>query len=177
MIAFAAVSLLLAAMPQDTDPSGPAQNPTPVAACSGEEFAAFDFWIGEWDVYASGADQKLADSRIERVSNGCAIRETWMPLRGGGGSSVTALDPQTGVWHQLWVGSQPGEVDFLGGPVDGAMVLTGYWGRDPEGNPNLVRMTYTLEEDGSVRQYGQASTDHGRTWNDSFDLVYRRKDA
>ena len=58
---------------------------------------------------------------------------------------------------------------------DGDMVLTGYWGRTPEGEPNLVRMTYSLGGDGSVRQYGQASTDHGLTWSDSFDLTYRPK--
>lgn len=150
-----------------------AQSQTP--PCAAEEFDAFDFWVGEWDVFRNGSDEKRADSRIERVSQGCAIRETWMPLQGGHGSSVTSLNPQTGVWHQLWVGAQPGEVHFYGGPVDGAMILTGYWGRNDDGVPNLVRMTYTLEGDGSVRQFGQSSNDHGRTWSDAFDLIYRRK--
>ena len=55
------------------------------------------------------------------------------------------------------------------------MILTGYWGQNQQGQPNLVRMTYSEGEDGSVRQYGQASDDHGLTWSDSFDLTYRRK--
>lgn len=144
--------------------------------CEGESFEAFDFWVGEWEVFPQGGDHKVAESRIEKVSAGCAIRETWMPLQGRGGSSLSTYDPADGAWHQLWVGGVPGRVFFDGGPVDGAMVLTGYWGRDTQGRPSLVRMTYTLEADGSVRQYGQASSDHGRNWSDSFDLIYRRKD-
>ena len=100
-----------------------------------------------------------------------------MPYRGGHGTSLSAYDPQTGNWHQLWVGAQPGRVFFDGGPHEGKMVLTGYWGKDAQGNAQLVRMTYSVQSDGSVRQHGQSSIDHGLSWSDSFDLIYRRKDA
>lgn len=166
-------AILLALAPQAQEPAeGSAPRPNP---CAADQFAAFDFWVGEWDVYQTGTDTQVATSLIEKVSKGCAVRETWMPLQGGGGTSITSLDPQAGTWRQVWVGAQPGQIEFEGGPVDGDMVLTGYWGRTPEGEPNLVRMTYSLGDDGSVRQYGQASTDHGRTWSDSFDLTYRPK--
>ena len=168
---FAALALLVP-LAQEAAPAAPPPPPNP---CAAEEYAAFDFWLGEWDVYQTDTDTQVATSRIEKVSNGCAVRETWMPLRGGGGASLTALDPQTGTWNQLWVGAQPGRVFFEGGPVDGAMVLTGYWGLDAQGQPSLVRMTYTQGQDGTVRQYGQASSDHGQSWNDSFDLTYRPK--
>lgn len=161
---------LLTIMQQGSVAPPVALTPNP---CAAEEFAAFDFWVGEWDVFQTGTDRQVATSRIEKVSGGCAVRETWMPLQGGGGVSLTTLDPQTGNWHQLWVGAQPGRIFFEGGPVDGAMVLTGYWGLDAEGRANLVRMTYTLGEDGSVRQLGESSIDHGRTWGAGFDLTYR----
>ena len=146
-------------------------------ACEGEAFDAFDFWVGEWDVFRTGTDTKHAESLIEKVSAGCAIRETWMPLRGGGGTSLSNYDPKTGLWHQLWVGQVPGRVQFEGGAHEGAMVLTGYWGKDKQGNPSITRMTYTVDDRGWVRQYGQASSDHGRTWTDSFDLTYRPKET
>lgn len=169
---FAAITLLMPMMQQApaTAPASPPPNP-----CAGEEYAAFDFWLGEWDVYQTGSETQVATSSIEKVSNGCAVRETWMPLRGGGGASLTTLDPQSGTWNQLWVGGQPGRIVFEGGMVEGRMVLTGYWGRDAEGQPSLVRMTYNAGDDGSVRQAGQASSDHGLTWSDSFDLTYRPK--
>ena len=156
--------------------AAPAVPPPPQPQCEGVNHEAFDFWVGEWEVFPNGSDQQVANSRIEKVSAGCAIRETWMPFQGRGGSSLSTYDPTTGGWHQLWVGGTPGRVFFDGGAVDGAMVLTGYWGKGAQGDRMLVRMTYTLEEDGSVRQYGQASADHGRTWSDAFDYVYRQKE-
>ncbi len=167
-----ALSLVLA---QASAATGLAQPPPP-ERCESPRYNAFDFWIGEWAVFPKGKETQVAESRIEKVSAGCAIRETWMPLRGGGGASLTAYDPADGAWHQLWIGETPGRVFFDGGPIDGAMVLTGYWGKDEVGNPSLVRMTYDLQDDGSVRQHGEASSDHGLTWRDSFDLVYRRKE-
>ena len=167
------LAFAFAAVMQDA----PVVTPPAPPSCDSAEHAAFDFWVGEWDVFRPDTGAQVATSRIEKVSAGCAIRETWMPLQGGGGSSLSTYDPATGTWHQLWVGQRPGRVFFEGGPVandhGGAMVLTGYWGSDPEGNKLLVRMTYTANDDGSVRQYGQQSADHGRSWTDSFDLTYR----
>lgn len=169
------VSILTFVFAQATSAPQPA-DATPPPKCEGAEYEAFDFWIGEWEVFPNGGDNQVANSRIEKVSEGCAIRETWMPLSGGSGTSLSAYEPKDGAWHQLWIGQTPGRVFFAGGPADGKMVLTGYWGKDPTGNPSLVRMTYSIQDDGSVRQHGQASSDHGVSWSDSFDLIYRRKE-
>ena len=148
--------------------------PPPPPPCTGEEFAALDFWVGEWDVYPAGKDTQVATSKIEKLYAGCAIRENWMPLKSSGGGSLSGFDPKTGLWHQTWFGSAPGPVFFDGGPVDGKMVLTGIWpGSGPNGEDGLTRMTYTLQEDGSVRQHGEFSGDHGLSWTTSFDLIYR----
>ncbi|MCB2089449.1 MAG: hypothetical protein R3E18_00790 [Sphingomonadaceae bacterium] len=163
------------ALLQATGASAPQAAPPP-PPCSGEEFAAFDFWVGEWDVYPNGTDRKIADSRIEKLYGGCAVRENWMPLRGAGGGSLNNLDPESGRWHQTWIGSSPGRVEFEGGPVDGGMVLTGFWRNvNGPGQHALIRMTYTKQPDGSVRQHGEASTDQGVTWQTSFDFIYRSK--
>lgn len=161
---------------QEAAPSVPAPIQAPPPACESEAHAAFDFWVGEWDVLPSGSDQKVADSRIERVFEGCAIREHWMPLQGFDGGSLTFIDHRTGRWEQTWIGGNGVRVDFAGGMADGKMVLTGYWDEliGPEQDA-MVRMTYSLLEDGSVRQFGEASSDHGQTWQASFDLIYRRK--
>ncbi len=147
----------------------------PPPACDSEGHAGFDFWVGEWDVYAaSNLDTKVADSRIERKHNGCAVIENWMPLNAQGGTSLNHYDPTNGRWYQKWVGSAPGAVEFVGGVAEGKMVLTGNW-PSPGAPQTLVRMTYTKNEDGSVRQFGEASTDHGLSWQTSFDFIYRPK--
>nr|WP_166176238.1 hypothetical protein [Altererythrobacter segetis] len=151
-----------------------AASPPPTPPCTAPDFAAFDFWIGEWDVYPSGKDTLVAHSRIEKLYGGCAIRENWMPLKGTGGGSLSEFEPATGRWHQTWIGSAPGRVDFDGGLVDGKMVLTGWWPKSgPKGEDGLTRMSYSRVEGNAVRQFGEFSADHGLTWQTSFDFVYR----
>jgi len=172
ILAAAWLALLLA---QQSAPAAATAAPPP--SCSEEAFSGFDFWVGEWDVYPNANRQRLvAHSRIERLHAGCAIRETWMPLAGGGGSSLSNYDPATGRWHQVWIGSSPGRVDFDGGVADGAMILTGWWpGSGPNGEDGLVRMSYTASSPDEVRQHGEFSGDHGLTWSNSFDLIYIRR--
>lgn len=167
-------TIFLALALQDAAPAAP---PSPPPPCESEAHGAFDFWVGEWEVTPNqeGA-AKVADSRIEKLYRGCAIRENWMPVGRPGGGSVNSLRAD-GLWHQRWIGSGGATVDFVGGPAgENVMVLNGYWagGAGPNSNP-LVRMTYTLREDGSVRQHGEGSTDHGLTWATSFDFIYRPK--
>ncbi|MCK0128219.1 hypothetical protein [Erythrobacter sp. F6033] len=147
---------------------------TPPPSCDSEAHAGFDFWVGQWDVYPNGQETKVAESRIERSHNGCAVVENWMPASGQTGTSLNHYDKQAGVWRQKWVGSSPGAVEFTGGVVDGQMVLIGNW-PSPSAPHSLVRMTYSKEEGGAVRQFGEVSTDHGLTWQTSFDFLYRPK--
>jgi hypothetical protein len=76
-------------------------------------------------------------------------------------------------WHQTWVDSSNSRVEFSGGLTDGRMVLTGFWkGVNGPGKDALIRMTYSKNADGSVRQHGEQSTDHGLNWTTNFDFTY-----
>jgi hypothetical protein len=166
-------STLLLAL-QSTPNAAPAATPPP--PCAAPEFRQFDFWVGEWDVFPNGKDNQVAHSKIEKLYAGCAIRENWMPLKGPGGGSLNGYNPSTKSWHQTWIGAAPGHVDFDGGFADGKMVLTGMWaGVNGPGQDALIRMIYSLQPDGSVRQHGEQSTDHGLTWSTNFDFIYKKR--
>lgn len=156
----------------------PEPPPAQAPACDTGAHAGFDMWVGEWDVFpASQPERRIAHSRIERAHAGCAILERWMPLDGAGGSSISHFDPARQQWHQKWVGSSPGATEFTGGVVDGKMVMTGWWmDVTGPGQHALVRMSYIRNADGSVRQHGEASTDHGLSWQTVFDFIYRLKE-
>jgi len=162
-------------------PAAFAQSPPAIAPrpppCASAEHRAFDFWVGRWDVYPTAQPEKLvAHSLIERLYNGCAIRENWAPLGGNDGGSLSSYvgGAVADGWRQTWVGSGGERVDFTGGWDGKAMVLTGFWaGVNGPGQDALVRMTYTREADGAVRQLGEASTDDGKTWGPSFDFLYK----
>ena len=118
----------------------------------------------------------MAESRIEKLYAGCAIRENWMPTGGTGGGSVNAYDPQTRLWGQIWVDSSGAWVDFSGGVVDKAVVLTGLWRNYvAPGKDALIRMPYRKQDDGSVSQRGEQSTDYGKSWSIAFVFLYRPK--
>ncbi len=144
--------------------------------CSAPSYRAFDMWVGSWTVTGTGKDQKQADSIVESLHGGCVIRERWIPVSGAGGSSLSALSRDDQRWHQRWINSTGTIVDFDGGPVGGKMVLTGWWpGIGGPGKDALVRMTYSPNPDGTVRQFGEASQDHGVSWKPAFDLTYHPK--
>ena len=158
--------------------SAPAAQPLVQSACTVPDYRAFDFWVGEWDVYANGSRAQVATSSIAAMFAGCAILETWKPLKGGGGGSFSHYDSQGRYWRQMWVDSSGARVDFDGGPAGGKMVLTGHWANPvAKGQDGLIRMTYSKRPDGAVRQLGEQSTDHGLTWATSFDFIYRPRNA
>lgn len=144
----------------------------PPPACDTAAHRQFDFWVGKWDVYPTGKDTLVAHSLIEKLYGGCAVRENWMPLKGGGGGSLNSWRPDEGKWRQTWTDAQGSWTEFSGG-VDGeAMVLTAP-STDAAGKPQLQRMRYTRGADGSVRQLGTQSDDGGRSWQPSYDFTYR----
>ncbi|MFO1503903.1 MAG: hypothetical protein U1F39_08835 [Steroidobacteraceae bacterium] len=144
---------------------------TAPSACTGEVYRAFDFWLGEWRVTAGGA--LAGHNRIESILGGCALLETWRGAKGGQGRSINAYDAGRGVWHQTWVDGH-GEVLILeGGWHDGAMRLEGVQ-RTTSGTSHRARITWTPNDDHSVRQLWETSADDGRTWRVEFDGRYER---
>ena len=153
-----------------------ASPPPPPPACTGPEHRQFDFWVGEWTVTPTGKTSTVASSLIEKLYGGCAIRENWMPLKGTPGGSLNNY--YDGRWRQTWVDGANSRVDFAGGLVDGKMVLIGDWkGVLGPGKDALIRMTYSKNADGSVRQHGEQSTDQGKSWSTNFDFTYHPKAA
>ena len=144
--------------------------PPPPPACTSSEHRQFEFWVGHWDVYPRGTNQLIAHSLIEKLYDGCVIRENWMPLKGAGGGSLNSYSPTKQQWRQTWTDSTNAHVDFHGAFKNGVMTITGEWGGGPG---SLTRMSYSKEADGAVRQFGETSTDGGKTWKPSFDFMYR----
>jgi hypothetical protein len=142
----------------------------PAKPCATPEHRQFDFWVGRWDVSVTGQTDVVARSLIEGLYGGCAVREHWAPKSNPGGGSLNSYVAEEKAWRQTWVGSGGERVEFKGGWTGRAMALTGDW---PDGKPRLIRMTYTQEPAGAVRQLGEESRDGGRTWSPSFDFTYR----
>lgn len=165
MSGYFALFLIASSQAATSAPTAAASTPTAAAACAAPEYRQFDFWVGRWDVYGP-AGKQVGHSLIEKVY-GCGIRENWIPFNNQLGGSLSTWVPGEKRWEQFWIDSSGSRAVFTGGWNGSAMVIQGKWGGP------IVRMTYTKNADGSVRQFGEQSTDEGKTWKAAFNFVYR----
>ncbi|MBS0297317.1 MAG: hypothetical protein JSR45_13490 [Proteobacteria bacterium] len=163
-------SLAALALLAQTSAAAPPAPPPP--ACASADHHAFDFWIGKWTVTTKDG-RHAGDSLIESLYGGCVLRENWsQPGFAGGSLNILAED---GRWHQAWTDQSGALREFVGGMEGGKMVLVAHVVSKRFNNrPALVRMTFTPNPDGSVRQYSDLSLDDGETWTERYDFTYRR---
>ncbi len=141
-------------------------------ACGSNEYRAFDFWLGNWDVH--GPEGKVAGtSSITREYGGCVVHEHYQTNRGYSGESLNVYDASRKVWHQSWVDSSGLLLVIEGGLHDGKMVLEGHT-TGADGKQTKQRITWTPNADGSVRQFWESSGPNGE-WVVTFDGKYTRK--
>ena len=136
------------------------------------EFRQFDFWIGEWDV-KNQQGVPSGSSSIQLILGQCIIFENWTGGSGTNGKSFNIYDTNDKKWHQTWVDDKGTFTHYIGGLINGEMVVTA--DTIVSGKPTLAKMTFTKMPNGDVRQHGENSTDGGKTWTTSFDLIYSRK--
>lgn len=155
-----------------------AQNQSPAAPppppCQDEVYGDFDFWLGTWDV-TTPSGQAAGVNVISEQENGCLLLEEWTSARGGTGQSYNFYDPGLKKWRQLWV-SGGATIDYAGGlNDDGAMVLEGEIS-NRNGTTAPFRGTWTLQEDGTVKQYFQQFDPETEEWNDWFTGIYKKRE-
>jgi hypothetical protein len=146
---------------------------TPPPACEGAPYRAFDFWIGEWDVFLPDGN-RAGSNVIEAAEGGCLLVESWTGATGSTGTSINFWHPAQARWIQLWVSSDGTIIEIAGDVVDGSMVLAGTL-TGPLGRVQPFRGRWTPNADGSVRQHFEISADGGATWTTWFDSRYVRR--
>jgi tetratricopeptide (TPR) repeat protein len=147
--------------------------------CMGNEQARqFDFWIGEWDAYVRGTNNLAGHSKIEMASGGCMILENWTSVGSPfSGKSMNFVDPVSGKWKQIWVGSgqATNATEFLNGEYrEGAMRFE-FETTTAQGAKQLVHFHFYNEGPDQVRQFHETSLDAGKTWTTTYDFTYKRK--
>lgn len=157
-------------------PAVPAMaQPAPPPGCVEDVHDDFDFWVGEWNVYAPDGGPYQGHNSIVKTHGGCLIAEHWQGARGSAGDSMNFYDPLIAAWRQVWV-SRGAFIDYTGGLDEtGAMVLEGEIFYPGRGTRAPFRGTWTLLEDGTVRQHFQQQDAEGN-WADWFVGIYVREE-
>ena len=140
------------------------------SSCGQPEAAQFDFWVGEWYVFAN--DKLVGRNEISRIHDGCTLIEKYTAAGGKfEGRSFNYFEPEDGLWHQVWVDDTGTRLHLTGGYADGKMAMSGV--RRKNGATVTDRISWTDNSDGTVRQLWELSEDGGKTWQVLFDGQYR----
>lgn len=153
---------------------GQAQNEQNCNCCS-ENHRAFDFWIGEWDVVNSKDGSPAGSSIISKEEDGCVIRENWTSAKAGyTGTSLNFFNTQTEQWEQLWIDNAGASLKLKGSRVGNQMILASDEYTKPDGKKYWNRITWTKNDDGTVRQLWEVISE-GEVTTIAFDGLYRKE--
>ncbi|WP_421874827.1 tetratricopeptide repeat protein [Marinoscillum sp.] len=133
----------------------------------------FDFWIGEWDVMVNG--RKVGENNITLAEGGCALHESYTTPGNFSGQSINYYNPLDKKWHQTWVASGGNVLDYTEVDKEEGMIQFVADFLNPAGQVVKSRLTFTANEDGSVRQLFENSSDGGETWTAGFDGLYVKR--
>lgn len=136
-------------------------------------FRALDFWIGDWGVETKEG-KPAGESRIELVLGSCIVLENWTGANGYEGKSFNLFHRDTSKWEQVWVDNMGQMTKYDGEAREGNLYYRAEE-RGADGKVTLRRMTFFPEAADQVRQFGESSTDAGKTWTVDYDLLYKRR--
>ena len=176
LITLTAMGISAATLAQEQAAETPAQ-PKPVCETM-KNFSDFDFWLGEWNVYSNDEKRQLhGTNSVTKHHGNCLIMENWTSVQGGTGRSMNYYDPVEDQWRQLWVAGGY-SIDYTGGlDESGDMVLNGKINYYTTGKSHAFRGIWTLNADGSVRQFFEQQNDESKEWAVWADGLYVKKDS
>ena len=142
--------------------------------CSSEQHAQFDFWLGSWRVIAS--DQAAGNNIIEKIEDGCVLLENWSSATSPyTGTSYNFYNQQEKQWEQLWLDNQGGFLKLAGNRIGNQMILKSIPAENAQGDEVTQQVSWTNNEDGSVRQLWEILT-KGKDTQVAFDGLYQKVD-
>lgn len=146
------------------------------APCADSQHHQFDFWIGDWDVFDTDNPAKLvARVRVDRILDGCVLREDYQDTEGHKGQSFSIYDAARKSWHQSWVTNRGQVLQLDGGLQAGDMALSATE-LTTDGKEKQIRGVWKPVADG-VRETAVTSLDGGKHWEAWFDLMFRPHSA
>lgn len=167
------VAILLTVLTGPANVAGQSQASAPPCEAF-PEHKQFDFWIGTWSV-EDPKGNAVGKNVIERLERGCMLMENWTGLRGGTGKSINFYDATSHKWRQTWVSSTGNVNEYQGEFKDGAMRFEGKQSGRGNNAGALLRLTFFPLGPDKVRQFAEASTDGGKTWQVNYDFLYLRQ--
>jgi hypothetical protein len=130
--------------------------------CAGAKARALDFRIGVWDYRAKGYDP--GRTTVTRDASGCALRESYVDIKGGRSASLFIFTVRDSLWHVTTY--DPGGRSVMAGRIEPDGVAFYHSPGDRE--------VYLRRTDSTVGFSGERSADGGKTWLPWATATYTR---
>lgn len=141
--------------------------------CCTSKYSEFDFWIGKWDVINKNGEL-AGTNTIDKIQENCIIRENWESSKGKyTGTSYNFFNSKTNQWEQLWLDNQGGSLKLKGERIGNQMILSSDVETNKKGKSYYNRITWTLNDDGSVRQLWEVIVEDTVS-QVAFDGLYKK---
>jgi hypothetical protein len=154
--------------------AGAADDPARAAPCAAAEHRAFDYLIGEWRIVETASGKHYAHNRVERILDGCGLRENLSMRRGVSGMSTSFYSPADRLWHMFFHDSLGFYAHLTGvGNAEGRQELTAdvRFPAEP-GRVRKARQLFHKDEAGRPRQIGYLLDEKTVTWQQMYDLTF-----
>lgn len=142
--------------------------------CCTEHHKAFDFWVGEW-VVTNPDGSPAGKNKIEKIQDNCILLENWASAKGKfTGTSQNFYNLKTRQWEQLWIDNQGSYLKLKGNRQGNQMILQSDEEQNKDGKSMFHRVTWTANDDGTVRQLWETFTE-GQDPIVAFDGLYKKR--
>jgi hypothetical protein len=142
--------------------------------CCSEKHAEFDFWIGTWNVTNPDGSAAGKNSIVKKQDK-CVLQENWTSAKSGyTGTSTNFYNNKTKQWEQIWIDNQGQSLHLKGQKVGNQMVLRTNDETNKEGLSFYHQITWTANEDGTVRQLWETFV-KGKDVSVAFDGLYKKE--
>ncbi len=157
--------------------AGETPAPAPVQQNKSPEAAAFDFWIGKWDLtWTIKQKVEKGKNKIKRILNDYVIKEDFEAkegsLKGFRGKSWSVYNPKTKEWKQTWVDSQGAYLDFVGEIKGDKRIFKRTFTNN--GKTVMQRMVFFNIKENNFDWNWESSLDNGKTWKLQWQIHYTR---
>ena len=119
----------------------------------------------------------IGENTIIKLEDGCIVSEHWRGKGGTTGRSYNYFNPTDSTWNQVWIDNSGSNLVLKGtSPKPGVMVLSSDLVPGQKIDFYRNRITWSLNDDGSVSQVWDILDSKGNRLKQVFKGIYRKSE-
>lgn len=140
-------------------------------ACCTENHKAFDFWVGNWNVYNT-ENIIIGHNKIVKMQDNCVLQENWTS-KNSTGTSYNYYNSADDSWNQVWIDNSGFSLVLKGNIEDTKMVLKSDIIKGDKTYYNKI--TWSKIDDVTVSQVWEIFDENNTLLKELFRGIYKKE--